>query len=1105
MCPFKLTQSTPAMKKLLILFILTFGAENLIAQINAKLMRDMDVSDSQIAFVYGGDIWLVDKDGGSANQLTRSQGVESWPKFSPDGNYIAYSAYYNGNQDVYVIPVTGGVPERVTYASFSDRMVDWHPDGDQLLIASRRLMGQRSANQLFLVDRHGGLPVPLPLPYGELASYSPDGSQLAYITKITENYPFKRYKGGLTSDILLYDVDSESVKRITDNEFNDGKPAWAGDNIYFLSDQGPEFRLNIWVYDTASGETSQITTYDEFDISFLSAGPNDLIFEMGGGLYLMDLVSQEINEVEINVASDLALEIPSRKDVSGNIAHMTAAPGSKRVVFEARGELFNVPVSEGYSENLTRSSGAFDRHPAWSPDGETVAFWSDRNGEYEIYLRNMSGTADVRQLTNRGVGYGYSLYWSPDGNHLAFIDETNTIYVVNAENGTVTEAGNTNWNIGHGGRDGYPIAWSPDSRWLTFTRGLENAQYAVMLFDTESEELHQATSGYYSDQNPVFSKDGKYLIYATSRKFDSVYSDMDNTWVYPNSTQLAAVSLTEDIPSLLPVKNDSVEVESDEEESESGEEEPSDEESEESDTGTEIQLDGFESRITMLPVPAGNITGLMTFDGKVAYMRYPNSGSMGGPPVLQAYDFDEQEEITIMEGVSGAVQSADGKSILVSAGNSFGIIQPMPGQSIEEPIPTDGLVMQLVVREEWNQIFQDTWRRYRDFFYDPNMHGVDWEEMRDRYGDLIEDARTRQDITYLQSNMQSELSAGHTYTGGGDTESVDMMSTGYLGIDWALDGDSYRIGRIVTPASWDTQVRSPFDRSGVEVSEGDYIHSVNGVPLNPDEDPYAAFEGLDGETVSLMISSTGNSGDASEVIVTTLTEGDESQLRYLEWIENNRKMVDELSDGKLGYVYMSNTSGQGQQELVRMYYGQLDKQGFIIDERFNGGGQLADRFLELLMRPVVYNLNWRHGRDHTQPVKTNTGPMGMLINGWAGSGGDGLPWAFQELEAGPIVGERTLGILVGPATGHSLVDGGGITVPGARLYDNDGHWFWEGEGVRPDIPIWDDPNMLMQGRDPQMERVVEEVLNNLEGNPTEMTPAPPYEDRTVNGLKDTEN
>src|SRR6056297_3907522 len=450
------------MKKLLILFLLAFGAENLFAQINAKLMRDMDVSDSHIAFVYGGDIWLVDKNGGTANQLTRSQGVESYPKFSPDGQHIAYSAYYNGNEDIYVVPVTGGVPERVTYASFSDRMVEWHPDGEHLLFASRRLMGQRSANQLFLVSRDGGLPEPLPLPYGELASYSPDGNQLAYITKITENYPFKRYKGGLASDIYLYDIDSNTVENLTENEFNDGQPAWAGDTLYFLSDQGPNFRLNIWKYNPADGELTQITAYDEFDISFLSAGPEELVFEVGGSLFLMDLSTEEVREIEVNVVSDLSLEIPKRLDVSGDVSGMSAAPGNKRVIFEARGELFNAPVSEGFTENVTQSSGAYDRHAAWAPDGSSVAYWSDMDGEYEIYLQDVTNSGSPQKLTNRGKGYGYALYWSPNSESIAFIDETNTIFVVDVNSGNVTAAGSTNWNVGHGGRNSYPISWSPD-------------------------------------------------------------------------------------------------------------------------------------------------------------------------------------------------------------------------------------------------------------------------------------------------------------------------------------------------------------------------------------------------------------------------------------------------------------------------------------------------------------------------------------------------------------------------------------------------------------------------------------------------------------------
>lgn len=1082
------------MKKMLLLIsgILLFHSAS--SQISAKLMRYMDVSDTQITFVYGGDIWIMPKTGGTAIQVTHSPGEESWPKFSPDGKSIAYTASYNGNQDVYVLPTTGGVPTRVTYQSHADRLIDWHPDGERLLFASRRELGQRASNQFFLVSKNGGFPEKLAIPYGELASFSPDGNHLAYITKITENYPFKRYRGGLTSDILIYDMKAKTVENITNNEANDGKPAWAGDKVYFLSDQGANWRLNIWAYDTKSKQAKQITKFDDFDISFLSAGPKELVFEAGGVMYLMDLNTQQYKPVTVNVVSDLSVEIPQAKNVSKQINNMTAAPEGKRIIFEARGELFNVPVKEGYVMNMTQSSGAFDRDPAWSPDGKQVAFWSDRSGEYEIYLQASDGSAPAKKLTNRGKGYGYTLYWSPDGKKLAFIDETNTISVVDVASGATAVAGNTQWNVGHGGRQGYPISWSPDSKWIAFTQGLENANFTVFLYNVDEKKTQQATSGFYNDNYPVFSKDGKYLFYLTNRDFSAVYSDMgDGTWVYPNSTQIAAVSLTKDVPSLLHAKNDEL---------------PKEDKKSEKDTSkvsVKIDFNDLESRLVILPPKAGNIGALMPFEGKLVYLRFPNTGSGDNSASLVMYDLEKREEKDVISDINGAVVTADGKSILVSSKGRYGIIKPEPGQKLEKPIPTDGLVMDWVPKEEWRQIFNDTWRRHRDFFYDPNMHGVDWKGLRDRYGALIEDARTRWDVSFIQSNLAAELSAGHTYTRGGDVEDATPRMTGYLGINWALNNNMYRIDHIVKPAVWDTEVRSPFDQPGVDVQIGDYILSVNGLALDPRKDPYAPFEGLSGETVALMISRSGKKEDAKQVIVKCLTQGEEVQLRNLAWIEDNRKMVDKLSDGQLGYVYMSNTGGRGQLELVRMFYGQLDKKGFIIDERFNGGGQLADRFLELLKRPVVYNLHWRHGKDHTQPVKTNTGPMGMLINGWAGSGGDGLPWAFQELKAGPIVGERTVGILVGPATGHQLIDGGGITVPGARLYDNDGHWFWEGEGVRPDFEVWDDPNLLMKGRDPQVEKVVEEVMKALKANPPKMTPAPPLQDRTAKGLNSSKN
>lgn len=1074
------------LKSRLLLFALLIATGAAQAQISAKLMRYMDVSATQITFVYGGDIWIMPKTGGLAIPLTSSPGEESWPRFSPDGKEIAFSASYNGNTDVYVMPVGGGLPKRITWHSGADRLIDWHPDGQRLLFASRRELGQRSSNQFYVVSKNGGMPEKMPLPYGELASWSPDGNRLVYITKITENYPFKRYRGGLSSDLLLYDETTGKVTNLTESTAIDGKPAWAGDKVYFLSDQGDNMRLNIYSWNEKTGAIKQVTRFKDFDISYLSAGPSELVFEYGGDLYLMDLATEKYQKIEVQVVSDLSLEIPQIVDVSRQINDATASPGGKRVVFEARGELFNTPVKDGYTLNLTQSSGAFDRQPAWSPDGKNIAYWSDRSGEYEIYLQASDEVgASPKKITNRGKGFGYRLHWSPDSKKIAFIDQNNEIFVVHIENGATTRVDHTNWNVPHSARFRYPISWSPDSRWIAYKKGMENANYAIVIYDTTIKEAHQVTSGYYSDDYPVFSADGKYLFYFTDRSFNVAYSALsDGTWIYPNATQIAALSLQEDTPSLLSPLNDEVgEVSS-----------PA------RDTGKAVQIDftDLESRLTLLPLAPGNFSTMMAFEGKIVFLRRPNTGSEKRGASLILYDLDKREEKTVMDNVNMAYPTADGKAMLVQSRGNFGIIQPTAGQKIDNPIAVADLKMSWVAKEEWEQIFHDGWRRYRDFFYDPDMHGVDWEGLRQRYGALLKDARTRWDVSNLQSNLAAELSAGHTYTRGGDTEKIELKFTGLLGIDWELENNQYKIKRIVRPAAWNTEVRSPFDRPGVDVREGDVILSVNGKALESDKDPYAAFEGLSKKTVVLQLS---RSGEVYQVVVQCLSPGEENRLRYLEWLENNRKMVERLSGGKLGYVYMSNTSDQGQLELVSMYYGQLDKKGFIIDERFNGGGQLADRFLELLKRPVVYNLHWRAGRDHTQPIKANTGPMGMLINGWAGSGGDGLPWAFQELKAGPIVGERTLGILVGPATGHNLIDGGGITVPDARLYDNDGHWFWEGEGVSPDIEVWDDPNLLMQGRDPQMERVVEEVMRLMPSQSAEMTPAPARENRTARGLK----
>jgi tricorn protease len=1001
--------------------------------------------------------------------------------------------------DIYVMPVLGGIPTRLTYHSHADRMVDWHPDGQTILFASRRESGIQRYSQLYTINKNGGSATKLKMPYGELASYAPDGNSLAYITKLTESFPFKRYRGGYSSDIIIYNFGNDTAERITESWAIDGKPAWVGDKIYFLSDQGENMRLNIWVYDTVGKQSSQITTVKDFDITFMSAGNKDLVFEAGGVLNLMDLNTQQYKPVNVNVVSDLSVEMPRAKDVSKNISNMTASPEGKRIVFEARGDLFNVPVLDGYVLNMTKSSGAFDRNPAWSPDGKNIAYWSDRSGENEIWLQPTDGNEKAKKITNRKVGFGYNLFWSPNSNKLAFIDEKNEINVLDVASEKVIVAGQTLWHQSHGGRPNFRISWSPDSRYITFTKGVENSNNAVFIFDIDTEKSYQVTSGFYHDNSPVFSTDGKYLFYLTNRHFSANYSDMDATWIYPNATQIASISLTKDTSSLLQPKSDELKKDDDKEKDKDEDKDKNDDKKKE-EVEVKIDFDNLEARLTLLPPKAGNMSGIIPFEGKLVYHRYPNTGSGEEEASLIVYDFEEREEKTVMAGVNTAVLTGDGKSLLVASKDKHGIIKPEADQKIEDPIPTDGLVMDLVPKVEWRQIFQDTWRRYRDFFYDPNMHQVDWPVMRERYGKLVEDARTRWDVRNIQANLGAELSAGHTYAFGGDAENVPQRAAGYLGIDWELNNNLHRIKRIVKPAAWDTEVRSPLDQPGVDVKVGDYILAVNGVQLDPKKEPYAAFEGLDGKTVALTVSSSGKMSNSKKVVIKCLSQNEENRLRYLEWIENNRKMVDKLSGGQLGYIYMSNTSSRGQLELVRMFYGQLDKKGFIIDERFNGGGQLPDRFLELIQRPVVSHMHWRYGKDHHWPVKTNTGPVGMIINGWAGSGGDALPWAFQELKAGPIVGERTLGILVGPATGHRLIDGGGITVPGGRLYDNDGHWFWEGEGVSPDIEVWDDPNLLVKGRDPQIERTVEEVLKLIKTKSSEITPAPPLEDRTAKGL-----
>ncbi|HET6994200.1 MAG TPA: PDZ domain-containing protein [Chitinophagaceae bacterium] len=1088
------------MKKLVFLTAL-FGSITTFAQIDARLFRYPDVSATQIAFVYGGDIWIVPKTGGTANRITSSTGEESFPRFSPDGKTLAFSATYDGNTDVYTMPVTGGVPLRLTWHAGPDRVIDWHPDGKRILFASGRESGTPAYRQLYLVSAKGGLPEKLNVPYGELASFSADGNSITYVTKITENYPFKRIRSGLASDVLIYDLKKGTADNITKSDASEGKPVWVNNKIYYVSDGGPEKRRNIWVYDPEKKSKTQLTSFDDIDINHMSAGPSELVFQAGGRLYLLNLSNNKYAEVKINVVADISTLMPKTVNVGNSINNYEISPDGKRTVFEARGDLFSIPAENGVIINLTNTSGAWERNPAWSPNGKWLAYWSDESGENEIWLRD-NASSQAKKITDFGKGMGWALSWSPDSKKLVFINDLQEIKLLTISDKSVETIDHTT-DLTYGSLQGFYASWSPDSKWLAYSKGAANLNNAIYLYSVENKKLHQATSAYYSDANPVFDPTGKYLFFITGRSFNPSYSNFDNTWIYPNSTQLAVATLDPSTPALLYAKNDEIKMDTGTASKPAAPDTAKKPAAKPATASVKYDPESLERRLEILPVPAGNIGGLYAADGKLVYMRFPNTGTAAGAqPSICLYDIDKREEKTLVSSATGYTNSWDGKNLLVrNNSGGFGIVKINPDQRLDKLLRTSEMEMQIRPQEEWAQLFNDTWRRYRDFFYDPGMQQINWNDVRKEYNELMKDAITRWDVNNILQEMVSELSAGHTYVNGGDLEQARNRTNGFLGIDWALENNYYKVKRIVHAAAWDNEVQSPLEASGVNVKEGDYILSVNGRALDPAIDPYAMFEGLAGKAVALRVNSKPSFEGSREIIVKTLQPQDEARLRHLEWIEGNRKKVEELSGGQLGYMYMPNTGTQGQTELMRQFYAQIDKKGFVIDERFNAGGQLGDRFIEMLNRPNIYNIAWRNADVTRWPQKGNDAPKVMLINGWAGSGGDAFPWAFQQLNLGPIVGERTLGILVGPATGHRLMDGGSITVPDARLYGADGKWFAEGYGIKPDIEVWDDPALLAKGTDPQLVRAVQEALKLVKDKPRVLYPRPRFEDRSAKGLK----
>ncbi len=1121
------------------------------------MIRFPDVSATHIVFVYAADLWSVPRGGGMATPLASPPGEEQFPRFSRDGNTIAFMGNYDGNRDIYTLPLTGGVPTRVTHHPGAEILNDWTPDGRLLFYTDS--LGPMSRQQLlFTVAAGGGLPLRVPVPFGTIADISPDGQWLAYTPHTSDFRTWKRYRGGRATDIWLFNLTDKSARKITDWEGTDTAPMWQGNTLYYLSDAGPEHRLNIWSFEIESGKREQLTTFRDFDVKWPAHGPGpsgagEIVMQYGSQILLLDLANpvgpSNPRTVEIQIPGDRPTIKPQRVDVSKLIENADISPSGKRVVFDARGDIWSLPAERGAVRNLTRSSGVAERDPAWSPDGRWIAYFSDATGEYELYLTQSDGQGDTRQLTRDGAMFRLSPSWSPDSKHIAFTDKSGALNLHSIDSGQTRTFDREPWG------NGSPLNWSPDSKWIVYTKGMENRLNAIWVYSLDTQQPQQLTSGMFADSWPTFDRKGDYLYFASQRSFSApIYEDIGTTFVYAMTDRLYVAPLRKDVKSPLLAKSDEEKWGDEKSDKKSdgadekdaqkpdGPEEKSDSEkkpgADEKKSGTAaksgsekpdeagkkgdkappkpvtIDVAGFEARVEELPVPRGSFSQIsVNKKGHLIYVRQTLSDveRKSSVRILDLED-DKREEKTVIDEVGAFRISADGEKLLVRAGDRWGVISAAAGQKLETPVPLGELFAQVDPRQEWQQLFDDAWRMQRDYFYDPGLHAVDWKALKSQYGAMLADCVSREDVGYVISEMISELNVGHAYYIA-PPDGQPAVSVGLLGCDFELRDGVYIIARIYCGADWDADARNPLQQAGVDVKVGDALLAVNGVQLDPTKDPWAAFQGLAEKVVTLTIRdgtpatqpATAPSTQPSrfpgcrDVVVKLLAS--EGNLRYRDWIERNRKYVAEKTAGRVGYIHVPDTGVNGQNNLFRQFFGQIEMPALIIDERWNGGGQIPTRFVELLNRPRLNYWARRDGRDWPWPPDGHPGPKCMLINGLAGSGGDAFPHYFKEAKLGKLIGTRTWGGLVGISGNPRLIDGTNVTAPTFAFYERDGTWGIEGHGVDPDIEVIADPSKMQNDADPQLDAAIAQMLSELEKNPYRPPSRPAYPDRRGMGIR----
>ncbi len=1052
------------------------------------LMQNPTMNKTEIVFSYAGDLWTVPRVGGEAQRLTTGPGKETNPIFSPDGKTIAFTGEYDGNIDVFTVPVTGGIPKRLTHHPDIDSAVGWSPDGARILFVSMR-SAENDSPRFFTVSAEGGFPTPVPLPMAVEGCYSPDGKQIAYGPIFHWQAAWKRYRGGQTTPIWIANLADSQVKAIPRDNSNDTHPMWVGSDIYFLSDRsGP---TTLFRYNTASGKVSQAIENHGLDFKSASAGPDGIVYEQFGSIGIYSFANHQAHKVDIRISADFPEVRPRFVKIKPNqIANATISPSGARAVFEARGEVLTLPAEKGALRNLTHSPGVEDRNPVWSPDGKSIAWFSDESGEYALHIGNQDGLGECKKIDlGNPHSYFYTPAWSPDSKKIVFTDKWLNLWYVDIEKGAKIKAGST--SLDDTQQDMNP-AWSPDSRWIVYTKLLPTFYHQIYVYSLDTGKSTPLTDGMSDATSPVFDRSGKYLYFTASTNIGLAAGGNGgnlSSIERPKTSNVYVMVLSKKLGSPLAPESDDEKAEEPKPAATAGDKTKTN-----SPAKTEIDFDGISQRILALPVAELNYLKLWAgAEGTLFLWSTETVQLKQAPPAgpIDKFDLSKRKTERFADGVQSADLSASGEKILYKQGEKWFITGTQaPAKPGEGALNLDALEVWSDPRAEWKQMYRETWRIERDFLYDPHFHGLDLKQTEARYAPFVDGLASRADLNYLFEEMLGELTLGHVFVGGGDLPDVKHTSVGLLGADYSIENGRYRFSRIFNGENWNPELRAPLTQPGVNVQAGEYLLRVQGQDVRPPTDLYSYFGETAGKPIVITVSPNPDGSGARDVTVVPVDN--EKNLRHLAWVEDNRRKVEIATGGRVGYVHVPDTGLDGYTSFNRYYFAQSDKQAVIVDERFNHGGLLADYIVELLNRQLLSKITYREGIGTTTPAAAIYGPRVMITNQFAGSGGDALPWYFHKLSLGPLVGKRTWGGLVGISGYPDLMDGGHVTAPRAAIYGLNGEWEVENHGVSPDYDVELDPAQWRQGKDTQLDKSIEVVLDLLQKNPPKTYPKPEY-------------